>query len=109
MASQHILATPPSKDVILNSLLDNVHAYNARLPRLYVGLPECNLDAEIPLILNLPGAPLAYREPPAEFEAVNAHFSAQVHAFFNALHDLEDMSDNKSSDDLDLIRQDEGL
>jgi hypothetical protein len=46
---------------------------------------------------------------PAKFQAVNAHFSAQVHAFFNALHDLEDMADKQSSDELDLIRPDEGL
>ncbi|KAI1129788.1 hypothetical protein F5Y10DRAFT_145540 [Nemania abortiva] len=108
MASQHILATPPSKDAILNSLLENVHAYNARLPRLYVSMRECNLDAEMPLLLNPRGAPLACRESPAEFEAINARFSAQVHAFFNALHDFEDMADKKSSDELDLIRQDEG-
>jgi hypothetical protein len=109
MASQHILATPPSQDAILNSILESVRAYNARLPQLYVGLRECDLDAEMPLLLNPPGAPLACREPPAEFEAVNAHFSAQVHAFFNALHALEDVSDKKSSDELDLIRPDEGL
>ncbi|KAK4151634.1 hypothetical protein C8A00DRAFT_35727 [Chaetomidium leptoderma] len=70
MASQHILATPRSQDAILNSLVENVRAYNARLPRRYVGLRECNLDAEMPLLLNPPGAPLACREPPAEFEAI---------------------------------------
>lgn len=107
MASQHILATPPSQDAILNSLLENVRAYNAR--GLYVGLRECNLDAEMPLLLNPPGAPLACWEPLAEFEAVNAHFSAQVHAFFNALHSLEDMSDKQSTDELPLIRPNEGL
>ncbi|KAI0855459.1 hypothetical protein F4860DRAFT_34597 [Xylaria cubensis] len=104
MAPQHILATPPSKDAILNTLLEDVRDYNARLPRLYVGLRECTLDAEMPLLLNPPGAPLACREPSAEFEAVHAHFSAQVHAFFNALHDLEDMADKKASEELDLIR-----
>ena len=36
-------------------------------------------------------------------------FSAQVHAFFNALHDLEDMADKPSSNDLDLCRPDECL
>ncbi|TRX89221.1 hypothetical protein FHL15_009919 [Xylaria flabelliformis] len=109
MASQHILATPPSKDAILNTLLEDIRHYNARLPRLYVGLRECTLDAEMPLLLNPPGAPLACREPPAEFEAVHAHFSAQVHAFFNALHDLEDMAAKKPSEELDLIRPDDGL
>ncbi len=109
MASQHILATAPSQDAILNSLLERVRAYNARIPRLYVGLNSFDLDAEMPLLLNPPSAPLACREPPAEFEAVNAHFSAQVHAFFNALHNLEDMADKQSSEELDLIRQDEDL
>ncbi|KAI0435799.1 hypothetical protein F4803DRAFT_280972 [Xylaria telfairii] len=109
MASQHVLVTPPSKDAILNSLVENVNAYNARLPRLYVGMRECILDAEMPLLLNLPGARLACREPLTEFEAINAHFSAQVHAFFNALHDVEDMADRQSSDELHLIRQDKGL
>ncbi|OBT65313.1 hypothetical protein VE03_04597 [Pseudogymnoascus sp. 23342-1-I1] len=94
MASQHLLATAPSQDAILNSLLELDHA--------------C-LDAEMPLLLNLPSSPLACREPPAEFEAINAHFSAQVHAFFNALHTLEDMAEQQSPDEPDLIRQDEGL
>lgn len=109
MASQHILATPPSKDAILSSLLENVRAYNARLPHLYVGLRECNLDAEMPLLLNPPDAPLECQEPLTEFEAINTHFSAQVHAIFNALRHLEDMSDKKPPDELDLIRQVEGL
>lgn len=109
MASQHILATPPSQDAILNSLLEGIRAYNARIPRLYVGTDSFDLDAEMPLLLNLPSAPLACREPVAEFEAVNAHFSAQVHAFFNAVHILEDMADKQSSDELVLIRRDENL
>ncbi|KAJ4392334.1 hypothetical protein N0V93_005960 [Gnomoniopsis smithogilvyi] len=109
MASPHILATPASQDAILESLLEDVRAYNAREPRLYVGLRECNLDAEMPLLLNPPGEPLACRESPSEFEAVNAHFSAQVHAFFNALHNLEDMAEKTSSDEPDLIRPNEGL
>ena len=109
MASQRILATPPSQEIILNSLLENVREYNARLPHLYVGLRECALNAEMPLLLNQPGARLACREPPAEFETVNAHFSAQVHAFFNALHALETMSANQFPDELPLIRQDDGL
>lgn len=70
MASQCILATPPSQGVILNSLLKNASYYKAWLPRLYVGLRECNLDAEMPLLLNPPGAPLACREPLAEFRAL---------------------------------------
>ncbi|RDL30385.1 Uncharacterized protein BP5553_10263 [Venustampulla echinocandica] len=109
MASQHILATAPSQDAMLNSLLELVRAYNARIPRLYAGLNSFDLDATMPLLLNLPSAPLACREPPAEFEAVNAHFSAQVHAFFHAVRSLEDMADKQSADELDLIRQGEGL
>ncbi|QKX53958.1 uncharacterized protein TRUGW13939_01038 [Talaromyces rugulosus] len=97
MASQHILATPPSKDAMLNSFLE--------ITRNYKGVfAACNLEAEMPLLWNL-----ACREPPAVFAAVNAHFSAQVHAFFNALHDLEDMADKPSSDDLELLRRDEWL
>ncbi|KAJ0161743.1 hypothetical protein CTA2_5666 [Colletotrichum tanaceti] len=110
MTSQHVLATPPSKDAILNSLLEDVRAYNAHRPP-HAGLRECDLYAEMPLLLNLPGAPLACRETPAEFEAVNAHFSARVHAFFDALRDLEDMS-SKGSPDADgpgLIRRGDGL
>lgn len=76
MASQHILATAPSQDAILNSLLELVRAYSARIPRLYVGLNSFDLDAEMPLLLNLPSALLACRELPAELEAVNAYFSA---------------------------------
>ena len=68
MASQHILATAPSQDAILNSLLEGIRAYNARIPRLYVGTDSFDLDAEMPLLLNLPSAPLACREPLAEFE-----------------------------------------
>lgn len=111
MTSQHILATPPSKDAILNSLLEIVRTYNSHLPtgRHNIVFAACELEAEMPLLLNPPGAPLACREPSVEFEAVNAHFSAQVHAFFNALHDLEDMADKPSSDDLELVRRDECL
>ncbi|KAI2721626.1 hypothetical protein DTO027I6_1196 [Penicillium roqueforti] len=89
MASQHIrVATPPSRDAILESLVENVRAFNARLPP---GRDKIVFGAE----------------QPAEFETVNGHFSAQMHAFFNALHDLEDMADKPSSDDLDLCRPDE--
>jgi len=109
MASQCILATPPSQGVILNSLLKNASYYKAWLPRLYVGLRECNLDAEMPLLLNPPGAPLACREPLAEFEAVNAHFSAQEHAFFHVLHDLQDMSEKQSSDGEDECTRDDDI
>ncbi|KAL5345196.1 hypothetical protein ACLOAV_009565 [Pseudogymnoascus australis] len=111
MASQHIRATPPSKDAMLNSFLESVRYCNACLPPGHNKLvfATCQLKAEMPLLLNPPGAPLACREPPAVFEAVNAHFSAQVHAFFNALHDLENMADKPSSDDLELLRRDEWL
>ncbi|OBT52722.1 hypothetical protein VE04_06576 [Pseudogymnoascus sp. 24MN13] len=111
MASQQIRATPPSKDAMLNSFLEIVRNYNARAPpgRNKIVFPACQLVVEMPLLLNLPGEHLACREPPAVFEAINAHFSAQVHAFFNALHDLEDIADKPSSDDLELLRRDEWL
>ncbi|KFZ09321.1 hypothetical protein V502_08826 [Pseudogymnoascus sp. VKM F-4520 (FW-2644)] len=111
MASQHILATAPSQEAILNSLLELARAYKERLPpgRDNFVFGACVLDAEMPLLLNPPGAPLACREPPVEFEAVNDHFSAQVHAFFNAMHDLQDMADKPSSDDLELVRPEECL
>ncbi|EAQ84575.1 hypothetical protein CHGG_08589 [Chaetomium globosum CBS 148.51] len=111
MASQHILATPPSKDAILNSLLEIVRVYNAHPPpgRDAIVFGACELNAEMPLLLNPRSSRLACREPPSEFEAVNAHFSAQVHAFFDALHDLEDTADKPSSDNLDLCRPDETL
>ncbi|KAK4108216.1 hypothetical protein N656DRAFT_848851 [Canariomyces notabilis] len=72
MTSQHISATRPSHDAILNTVLETFHAYNASRPLCYVGLREV---------------------PPDQFEAVNAHFSAQVHAGFNALHDFGVISD----------------
>ncbi|OHE98651.1 hypothetical protein CORC01_06102 [Colletotrichum orchidophilum] len=112
MASQRILATPPSQGAMLDRLVDAVRRYNARQPRLYVGLGDCNLDVEMPLLLNPTGAPVACMEPPDEFEAVNAHFSAQVHAFFNALHALEHMAVEQSPDEPHepgLIREDGGL
>jgi hypothetical protein len=109
MASQHILATPPTKDAILNSLLENARNYNARRPDLYVGLRECTLNAEMPLLLNPRAASLACRESPAEFEAINAHFSAQVHAFFNALREFENLADKQPAEELNLIRAGEDL
>ncbi|KAH6651433.1 hypothetical protein BKA67DRAFT_570930 [Truncatella angustata] len=109
MASQRVLATPPSQDAILNSFLEDVRAFNKRSPHSYVGMRECPFDAEMPLLLNPPSEPVACREPLALFEAVNAHFSAQVHALFNALHGFEDAANKQSSDELDFIRPDEGL
>ncbi|KFY26969.1 hypothetical protein V493_03765 [Pseudogymnoascus sp. VKM F-4281 (FW-2241)] len=96
-----------SKDAILNSFLEIARNYNACPPpgRNKVVLAACQFEAEMPLLLS----PLVCWEPPAVFEAINAHFSAQVHAFFNALHDLEDMADKPSSDDLELLRRDEWL
>ncbi|KAH6617377.1 hypothetical protein F5144DRAFT_586298 [Chaetomium tenue] len=114
MASQHhvrILATPPSEDAILNSLLEIVRDYNAHLPpgRNPIVFGACELNAEMPLLLNLPSSRLACREPLSEFEAVNAHFSAQVHAFFHALYRFENMAETPSCDNLDLCRPDEYL
>ncbi|KAJ4398819.1 hypothetical protein N0V85_006180 [Neurospora sp. IMI 360204] len=102
---------PPSKDAILESLVENVRVCNARLPagRDKMVFAACELEVSMPVLLNRPGAPLPCREPAAEFETVNGHFSAQIHAFFNALHDLEDMAEKPSSSDVDLCRQDEWL
>ncbi|KFY14149.1 hypothetical protein V492_02826 [Pseudogymnoascus sp. VKM F-4246] len=111
MASQHIRATPPSKDAMLNSFLENIRNYNASPPpgRNKVVFASCIIEAEMPLLLSPPGEPLPCSEPPAVFEAVNSHFSAQVHAYFNALHDLEDMADKPSSEDPELLHRDEWL
>ena len=100
-----------SKDAILNTLLERTRNYNARLPPggSKVVFTACQLEVDMPLLLNLRGAPLACIEPLVEFEAVNAHFSAQVHDFFNALHDLEDMAEKPSSDNMELLRRDECL
>ncbi|KAK3900485.1 hypothetical protein C8A05DRAFT_45689 [Staphylotrichum tortipilum] len=108
MASQHIqVVPPPSKDAILHSLLEIIRAYNARQEHGIVhGFGECQLEAKMPLL-----TPLPCREPAADFDAVNAHFSAQVHAFFNALQDLEDIAAKQPADELPLIRAgpDKGL
>jgi hypothetical protein len=115
MAPQHIqVVTPPSKDTILHSLLEIIRAHNARQSpgSARAGFGVSELEVEMPLLLNnRPGAPLPCREPAAEFEAVNAHFAAQVHAFSNALHDLEDMAAKQPSDEPPLIRAgpDDGL
>ncbi|KAI1267807.1 hypothetical protein F5Y18DRAFT_376581 [Xylariaceae sp. FL1019] len=110
MAAQRILAThPPTEEDILNSLLENVRNNSGRQPDLHVGLRECALDAEMPLLLNPSAAPLACREPPDEFEAINAYFSAQVHAFFKALHAFEGIANKQSAEEPDLIRAGEGL
>lgn len=109
MASQQVLATPPSKDAILDAILKNVHAYNARQPRLYVGACQTSLEAEMPLLLKPSDAPHTCQEAPAVFEAVEAHFSAQVHAFFQALHGLEEMAAKQAADEPALIRPDAGL
>ncbi|KAK3293376.1 uncharacterized protein B0H64DRAFT_211507 [Chaetomium fimeti] len=102
MGSQNILATPPTPSAILDPLLERVRAFNTQPP---VGLCQFNLDAEMPLLLNPPDEPVPCSEPLALFEAVNAHFSAQIHAFFHALHSLEQLAVNEP----DLIRPTSGL
>ncbi|KAJ0382147.1 hypothetical protein COL922a_013144 [Colletotrichum nupharicola] len=102
MASPRIQATPPSQDAMLDRLLTT-----GRHNGVYVGLRDCDLEAEMPLLLNRAGAPVACMEPSDDFEAVNAHFSVQVHAFFNALHTLENMADEQSPDETDFIRKPE--
>jgi hypothetical protein len=110
MASPHtIIICPASKDDILNYLLEKVRADNASESQLYFGASECQLFAHMPMLVNLPGSPLACWEPLDEFEAINDHFSAQVHAFFHALNELEDMSANQPRDELPLIRKDKSL
>lgn len=55
MASQYIhVATPSSKNAILESLVENVRACNARLPpgRDEMVFGACELKVEIPLLLN---------------------------------------------------------
>ncbi|KAI3144136.1 hypothetical protein CBS147326_1140 [Penicillium roqueforti] len=109
MASQHIqVVTPPSKDATVQAFLQNMRAHNepGSVPLVFGG---GQLHAEMPLLLNVPGAPLPCREPGADFEAVNAHFSAQVHAFFNGLHEIEDMAAKQSPDEPALIDADRGL
>lgn len=107
MATEHVLATPPSPGAILDPLLESVRAFNAREPRLYAGLSSVTLTAEMPRIRNPREPQVPCREPPAVFEAVNAHFSAQIHAFFDALQTLEDMADKQ--DEQNLIRPGDGL
>ncbi|KFY01457.1 hypothetical protein O988_02729 [Pseudogymnoascus sp. VKM F-3808] len=111
MASQDILAMPPFKDAMLNSFLEIVHNRNAGPPpgSNKVVFSATDLEVKMPLLLNRPGEPLACKEPTAVFSAINAHFSAQVHAFFKALHDLEDLAGKPSSEDLELLRRDEWL
>jgi hypothetical protein len=93
MASRRFFVQEPiSDDYILNSYLEHALEDTVRLPRF------TSLNAQIPLLLNLPTAPLACREPLAEFEYLNAHFSAHVRAFFNALRTLEDMSEKQPAD-----------
>jgi hypothetical protein len=72
----------------------------------YGGLRECRLDVSFPLLEQSPESPLPCRETPAEAEAVESHFSGQIHAFFAALHDFEKKS--TSSDGDEYIRK-EGL
>ncbi|GKT41367.1 uncharacterized protein ColSpa_01548 [Colletotrichum spaethianum] len=71
MASYRPMATPPSQDAMLDGFLAT-----RRRDGPYVGLGYYNLEAEMPLLLNPTGAPVPCMEPPEEFEAVNAHFSA---------------------------------
>ncbi|KAK3392118.1 hypothetical protein B0T20DRAFT_384687 [Sordaria brevicollis] len=85
-----------SQDAILSSLAEYDRLLNPRPPpprsdEMVFGRYS-SLKISLPPLLNHPdaGAPLPCRESPAEFETIfNAHFSAQIHAFFNALHDLE--------------------
>ena len=109
MASRHIqVVTPPSKDATVQAFFQNMRAHNepGSVPLVSGG---GQLNAEMPLLLNVPGAPLPCREPAADFEAVNAHFSAQVHAFFRGLHEIEHMAAKRSPDEPAFIDPDRGL
>ncbi|KAI1385207.1 uncharacterized protein F4822DRAFT_438118 [Hypoxylon trugodes] len=98
------MAVPGTKEAILNSLLKD-----ARHSR---GLQGCVYDLEMPLLLNSDESPLPCRETPTEFEAINPSFSSQIHALFEALHEVEHLSkkeentENKTDDAYDLIDKD---
>ncbi|KAK3905319.1 hypothetical protein C8A05DRAFT_12838 [Staphylotrichum tortipilum] len=103
MASQHIqVVTPPSKDTTVQAFFQNIRARKepGSVPPVYGG---GQLNLEMPRVLNVPGVPLPCWEPAADFEAVNAHFSAQVHAFFGGLREIEDMAAKQSPDEEALI------
>ncbi|KAF6809272.1 hypothetical protein CPLU01_15532 [Colletotrichum plurivorum] len=104
MASYRAQPTPPSQDATLERLL-------ATAPRTgpYIGLNGACLRAEMALLLNPPRAPVSCTEPAEEFDTVNAHFSDQVHAFFNAVHAFEKIADKQSPEEPKLIREDSGL
>ncbi|KAJ4302483.1 hypothetical protein N0V88_002628 [Collariella sp. IMI 366227] len=96
------VVTPPSKDATVQVFLQNIRAHKepGSVPLVYGG---GQLNVEMPRLLNVPGEPLPCWEPAADFEAVNAHFSAQVHAFFGGLHEIEDMAAKQSPDEPALI------
>lgn len=90
------MAETETKEAILASILKRAREFG--------GLRECDYDLNLPLLLNPPESPLACRETPDEFKATNASFSAQVHAFFEALHEFE--SKSTSTDGDEFIRAD---
>lgn len=81
---------------ILDSLLEDASHFG--------GLRECAYDLNMPLAFNLPESPLACREPSAEFETVNASFSSQIRAFFEALEEFESQSTSPDGDE--FVRKD---
>ncbi|KAL2192811.1 hypothetical protein P885DRAFT_81824 [Corynascus similis CBS 632.67] len=101
---EHVQATPPAPNAILDPLLERVRAFNAREPRPYVGMAGITLRAEMSRIRNPREPQVLCMEPPAVFKTVNNHFSTQIHAFFSAMQTLEDMADKQSPDKPDLIR-----
>ncbi|KAI1104497.1 hypothetical protein F4804DRAFT_188404 [Jackrogersella minutella] len=94
------MAAIGTKEAILNSLLEDA--------RHWRGLREYVYDINMPLLINSDESPLPCRETPAEFEAINSSFSSQIHALFEALHDLESLSQTEGkTEDVDgYIRQD---
>ncbi|KAF7556691.1 hypothetical protein G7Z17_g1197 [Cylindrodendrum hubeiense] len=78
----HSAESLPSRET---QILDVIKTYAEHRP-----LGHYCYDLEMPLMLSPEGSPMSCRETLEEFEPVNAHFSAQVHALFNALKACED-------------------
>lgn len=85
------MAEPVTKEAILASILERAREFG--------GLRECDYDLNLPLLINAPESTLACRETQNEFETINASFSAQIHAFFEALHDFESRSTSTDGDE----------
>lgn len=85
------MAEPVTKEAILASILERAREFG--------GLRECDYDLNLPLLINAPESPLACRETQDEFGAINASFSTQIHAFFEALREFESRSTSTDGDE----------